>query len=179
MVFLVFKSRIDDMNNALISTGEAAKLLSVSRQHVVDLCDRGELAFVRIGSHRRIRTADIARMQNPLTPDEERSLWLHEVVLGHLLMDPQRVLAIARGNIERWKSLHRSDGKSAAYLTEWEEVIGRGIDDVRRILIGTDRLSIELRQNSPFSGVLSRDERAKVLRSFHEHQNELHNSVVA
>jgi excisionase family DNA binding protein len=42
------------IESPLLSTGEVAGLLGVSRQHVVDLCDRGDLIFVRVGSHRRV-----------------------------------------------------------------------------------------------------------------------------
>jgi excisionase family DNA binding protein len=41
------------IESPLLSTGEVAGRLGVSRQHVVDLCDRGDLIFVRVGSHRR------------------------------------------------------------------------------------------------------------------------------
>ncbi|MGH3525053.1 MAG: helix-turn-helix domain-containing protein, partial [Mycobacterium sp.] len=37
----------------LLKTGEVAQLLGVSRQHVANLCDRGEIACVYVGTHRR------------------------------------------------------------------------------------------------------------------------------
>ncbi|MFC9443300.1 helix-turn-helix domain-containing protein, partial [Brevibacterium sp. NPDC056947] len=42
-----------------MSTGEVAKILGVSRQHIVDLCERGDLPFTKVGTHRRIRRADL------------------------------------------------------------------------------------------------------------------------
>lgn len=42
-----------------LSTGDVAEILGVSRQHVVDLCDRGDLPCTRFGSHRRIRRSDL------------------------------------------------------------------------------------------------------------------------
>ncbi|RUP04163.1 MAG: DNA-binding protein, partial [Mycobacterium sp.] len=38
----------------LCTTGEVARRLGVSRQHIVDLCDQGALPCVMVGSHRRI-----------------------------------------------------------------------------------------------------------------------------
>lgn len=71
-----------------VSTGEAARLLGCSRQHVVDLCGRGVLPFVSVGSHRRVRRADVTGlMSRELTRDQERSLWLHRAVAGRLALD--------------------------------------------------------------------------------------------
>jgi excisionase family DNA binding protein len=43
----------------MLSTQEAADLLNVSRQYLVRLVDAGELAAVKVGSHRRLRVAEI------------------------------------------------------------------------------------------------------------------------
>ncbi|WP_147287746.1 helix-turn-helix domain-containing protein, partial [Kytococcus sedentarius] len=43
------------METTLLKTGRVAEILGVSRQHVVDLCDRGDLPSIRIGAHRRVR----------------------------------------------------------------------------------------------------------------------------
>jgi excisionase family DNA binding protein len=42
---------MERIESPLLSTGDAASFLGVSRQHVVDLCDRGDLIFVWVGSH--------------------------------------------------------------------------------------------------------------------------------
>jgi excisionase family DNA binding protein len=43
----------------VVTTGQAARLLGVSRPTVVNLIERGVLDATRIGSHRRLRTADV------------------------------------------------------------------------------------------------------------------------
>ncbi|SMY01580.1 DNA-binding protein [Brevibacterium antiquum] len=104
-----------------------------------------------------------------LTYEQARSLWLHREVLDQLMDDPDRVLSIAQDNLERLKHVHRPDGMAVRCLDQWQSVIDGGLDELVATLTGTDERSSQLRQNSPFAGVLSDDQRMKVLRSFRQH----------
>jgi excisionase family DNA binding protein len=44
----------------MLTTQEAASVLNVSRQYLVRLVDTGELPAEKVGSHRRLRAADVA-----------------------------------------------------------------------------------------------------------------------
>ncbi|MFD6856026.1 helix-turn-helix domain-containing protein [Rhodococcus sp. NPDC060090] len=48
-------------SDTTVSTGQAADLLGVSRMTVVRLIDRGEIAAVGGGAHRRIAVSELAR----------------------------------------------------------------------------------------------------------------------
>jgi excisionase family DNA binding protein len=158
----------------LISTGAAARLLGCSRQHVVDLCERGALPFVSVGSHRRVRRADVAGlMRQELTRDQERSLWLHRVVAGRLALDPDGVLALAARNLRHLREVHPG-GVTAHWLDRWQQLLASGEDAVFSVLTSPSADAAELRQNSPFAGVLSEQERAAALQAFRHHWRQAH-----
>jgi excisionase family DNA binding protein len=150
----------------LLTTGEAAALLGSSRQHVVDLCDRGRLPYLRAGSHRRLRRVDIEAMLQPdLTRDQLKALWLHRAVAGRLVADPDAALAKATSNLDRLQAVH-PDGMAAGWLQRWRATLAAGIEPVLEALTSRSANAVELRQNSPFAGVLPEPERRAVLAAF-------------
>jgi len=150
----------------LLATGEVAALLRSSRQHVVDLCERGLLPYVRVGTHRRVWRADVEAVLRPeLTRDQLKALWLHRAVAGQLVMDPATVLSKARVNLDRLRRIH-PDGMAAVWLDRWRTVLEGGAEAVLDVLTSRTPNAVELRQNSPFAGVLSEAERRAVLAAF-------------
>ncbi|WP_462418832.1 helix-turn-helix domain-containing protein [Kytococcus sp. Marseille-QA3725] len=154
--------------DALVKTGEAAEILGVSRQHVVNLCNRGDLPSIRLGTHRLVRRRDLEEIvgADALTPDQRRQLWLHLAVLTPLLTRPDEVMSTARDNIACWATMHRTDGMTQQYLREWERILDQGLETTARTLASTSPRACELRQNSPFAGVLSEEQRRAALASF-------------
>jgi excisionase family DNA binding protein len=158
----------------LLTTGEAARVLGCSRQHVVDLCERGDLPAVSVGAHRRVRRADVEGLaRGGLTRDQERSLWLHRVVAAHLAVDPDTTLAKAEENLRRLREVHPA-GMAARWLSEWRRVLDAGVDKVFDALTSLAPWAVELRQNSPFAGVLDPQERQAALRAFQSHWRKAH-----
>ncbi|WP_432831418.1 helix-turn-helix domain-containing protein [Dactylosporangium sp. CA-092794] len=153
-------------DNELLTTGEAALLLRVSRQHVVDLCERGRLAYVKVGTHRRVRRTDIEEMLRPaMTRDQLKALWLHRAVAGRLVAAPEAVLARATANLERLRVVHPA-GMTAVWLDRWRDLFRQGVEEVLENLTSLDAEATELRQNSPFAGVLPDEDRHAVLAAF-------------
>lgn len=164
----------------MLKTGEVANLLGVSRQHVVDMCDRGELSCVRVGTHRRVPRREVEKLtQHQLTREQEKSLWLHRALLTPMLTDPDSVLTKARENLNRWSGMHRSDGMTVGYFQQWQRVLEGGIDSVVEVVTSPTEEACELRQNSPFAGVLPDETRVQVLRSFKEHWSRQHELAMA
>ena len=167
------------IESPLLSTGEVAGLLGASRQHVVDLCDRGDLIFVWVGSHRRVPRFELDRLltgvrEGVLTRDQERSLWLHRAVLAELVEDPEGVLARVSGNLQRLRAQHPSRSMTDRWLGLWQEVLDAGVDAVADVLTSQGPAALELRQNSPFAGVISEQVRSRVLASFVRHWRREH-----
>lgn len=60
-----------------LSSQEAANLLNVSRPYLYTLLDQGEIAYIKIGTHRRIRFEDL--MQYKQKRDNQRHQSLTEL----------------------------------------------------------------------------------------------------
>ena len=148
----------------LIRTGTAASILGTSRQHVVDLVARGSLRNHGVGVHRRLDRLDVERLvQDRRTRDQRKSLWLHTAVAGRLVTDPNRALRQARANLRRMREAH---ARPSPWLRRWEHLIDEGPEKVVRALIADTPEASELRQNSPFAGVLTAPERSRALEAF-------------
>lgn len=57
-----------------VSTQRAADILNVSRPYFVKLLERGELPFHLVGTHRRVRLADVLEYRAVVKARAERSL---------------------------------------------------------------------------------------------------------
>ncbi len=149
----------------LLSTGEVAALLGVSRQHVVDLCDAGKLACAWPGKHRRIRRRDaemIAAGARRASRDQTRLLLLAYVVAGRVVADPDRALTLARENLRRIRA-STARGAAQVWMREWERLLDGPLADLLAALTSPSPRARELRQNNPFAGLLSEQERRQVL----------------
>jgi excisionase family DNA binding protein len=157
----------EDGGEELLSTGEVASLLGVSRQHVVDLCEAGNLPYSWVGKHRRIRRRDaehIAAGNHRATRDQVRSLLLAYAIAGRVVADPERSRALARENLRTMRE-SSARGATQVWIREWERLLDGPLTDLLAALTSPAPRSRELRQNNPFAGVLSDEERRQVLQT--------------
>ncbi len=83
-VFLVLKQIIYHMMHGRaifivpedkeLTTQEAAGILNVSRPYLIGLLESGKIPYSKVGSHRRIRFADLMRYQEIREKEREKSL---------------------------------------------------------------------------------------------------------
>jgi len=155
----------------LLTTGEAAKLLNSSRQHVVDLCDRGDLPYTTTGTHRRIRRRDVEAHRTRtvrMSRDQRRSLWLSYATAGEIVSDPVRALEIARINLSQMRD--RARGQVVRWLDEWVRLLDGPLPHLLASLTSPSPTGRELRQNNPFAGVLEAEARVRVLQSWIDYE---------
>lgn len=148
-----------------LSTGQVAALLGVSRQHVVDLCKAGLLQYSLVGRHRRIRRSDVELMSvgsSRTTRDQSRSLLLGHAIASHLIRDPDKTRSKARANLEQMR-MSSTRHSAERWLDEWERLLDGPLVPLLTTLTSPSPRARELRQNSPFAGVLSESERQQVL----------------
>jgi excisionase family DNA binding protein len=149
-----------------LTTGQAARLMGASRQHVVVLCDKGKLASFRVGSHRRVRAADVERLKQDSSGIDSShlfTLWLNRAIVAYIVKDPISTLELGAREIDaQW------EGNAAAHrwLDDWRHVISRGSEAVMRVLTATDPESLSMQNMSPFKRLLPLDERNQIADAF-------------
>lgn len=99
----------------------------------------------------------------PLTREDRRSLALHDAVAVRLQADSETVLARAAASLARMRSLHPG---AHQLLDEWALLLRRPLSALLPVLRDPSPWSRELRHVTPFTGVLSAQERARVYREF-------------
>lgn len=96
-----------------------------------------------------------------LTREEARSLAIHRAIAARLAADPERVLRRARRNLAVMRRAN-DDGAADAWFTEWGRRLDGGLASVIEALVSHEQEARDLRQVTPFAGVLSDEERRAV-----------------
>jgi hypothetical protein len=118
---------------------------------------------------RRLRVASSAQLvlnlfapmfRHPHEIADRRSIILHERVAQLMLEDPS-IQDRARQRVQQWR---RSGSVAQAYTDAWEGLLSCSVPEVVAVLRRDDDEARQLRQVSPFAGVLSARERWDLLR---------------
>jgi hypothetical protein len=119
-----------------------------------------------------LETYTIRRMpdKDGLTEPEYRTLALHRAVAKKLRDDPSAVLAVARKNIALYRSTDAAQ-HSEPYIAAWESLVDGPLDVLLEAIVSLSQESKDLRQSTPFAGVLSDDERWDILEEVYQVQH--------
>ncbi len=94
---------------------------------------------------------------------DKRSLEMSQAVVRRVDEDPERWIEHAKANIHRW---NKRNGERAG-RTEWLEILNNSTwPEIREILLAETDEGQRLRQNSPFTGVITQEEREKIYLRF-------------
>lgn len=94
---------------------------------------------------------------------EEKSLAIHRQIAARLLQNPVPTIKKARTNLARLRGADA--GHSARWIDEWDAILDRSPDEIATAMLARTQRGIDLRQMTPFAGVVSDAERRKALRS--------------
>ena len=95
---------------------------------------------------------------------DRRSLEMHRLIAAKILAEPD-LFIIASRNVERWS---RTATRSRAYLDEWSRILSAGMAAALAFATEDSEHATELRQSTPFAGVLSAQERWEFLKKWKE-----------
>lgn len=91
--------------------------------------------------------------------EDRVSYELHRAVADKVAKDPQVVLAKATSNLKKL-GVRVRDAYARGWVAEWETLVTAGdVQKLREVMLSADERGIDLRQMSPFAGVLSLEER--------------------
>lgn len=98
-----------------------------------------------------------------LTRDQERSLLLHAAIARELRARETEVIQIARRNISRMRSVNPHAWR---LLEDWEQILQGPISHIVACMLDPGEHGRDLRQVSPFGGVLTPAQRVRFYQSF-------------
>jgi len=96
-----------------------------------------------------------------LTHHDRLSFALHQVVKKRILSNPEEVIQKGKDNLEKWSAQY---GYCPEWLIEWQNILNNGVHAICRVLESTDEYATLLRSSSPFAGIVSNQERLRIIR---------------
>lgn len=120
-----------------------------------------------------LRTVEnLARSQNlemvvtyipRMTREDRRSLAFHQTIVEHLRMTPATTLMQAKTNLKKLTKMHPGAWE---LFNRWQTWLDLPLEALITKILDPDPEAREMRQVSPFSGILSPRERTRILREF-------------
>jgi hypothetical protein len=94
---------------------------------------------------------------------DARSLAMHCLVAKKLLANPA-LIAQARSTLARWRA--RAAEPVPSYFLEWKRILEGSPEEIAAFLASMREDATRLRQSSPFTNLLTPEERARIFEAF-------------
>jgi transcriptional regulator with XRE-family HTH domain len=102
-----------------------------------------------------------------LTREDRRSLAFHQAIVDVINRNPQAALEKARSNLLKLRHQHPN---AAVLLDRWAVWLSLPPGELIEEILSLSPMAREMRQVSPFSGLLSAAQRARILRDFRQEE---------
>lgn len=116
---------------------------------------------------RRSETIEIDRLLPRRRPRTHRAAELHSLAYHRLVAErlDEEMLADAQRRLHHWKTTGHIDPR---WAKEWDRVLARPLSGVAKAISADTPRARELRQTSPFAGILSEAERRRLFQLVEE-----------
>lgn len=155
-----------------VGVRELARTMNVTPAAVTQWEHNDAKGTIRHSTRTKVLAALNTSMENQIPPiangklerrEDRVALELHKAVAKKLIDNPYEILSLAPANISLLRSRVRGQA-SNQLLDFWEQLIysqqlGKLID----VMLGSDTFSINMRQTSPFAGILTETERLEAI----------------
>lgn len=122
-----------------------------------------EKALSAMGETLTMGSRPIERFPLRMSRREDRvSLELHREISRKLIDDPTPVLAVVPDNVRKMRTVAHGI-RAQGWLDDWERLAMGSLGELIEAMLGSTAWSRDLRQNSPFAGVLSQEERIRAI----------------
>lgn len=138
-----------------MSLADVATRLAVTRATVQDYERSDARGTIRLDTRQRVIAA-MGAAEQTMTPDQARSLLMHTLIAAQLIAEPKTVIGRARENLLRWGEKGRHD---VYWLERWRRALESPPGRVAMLLIERSQDAADMRQSSPFAGLLGETER--------------------
>lgn len=139
------------MSDTFLGTNDVAALLRVSRQHVANMCDRGEIDCYVATRIREIPLDEVQRWkfltEGWSDPNYQEALIAHVCVAAELLSDPQTCTARASA----WLDDRRGEDDGYVERAVWRELLSRPVNETIAAILDSGPYGRALRRHSPFT----------------------------
>jgi hypothetical protein len=98
------------------------------------------------------------------TRDQHRSLWLSYAVVEKIIENPDQARLLAKRNLKKMRQVHQ--GQTYKWLYSWERLLDGPVNEIIAMLILQSQLGRDMRQNSPFAGIITDIERKQLLKTW-------------